>query len=375
MKIIIAPDSFKGALRAESVAKILAEAWKSIRPDDEVIPIPLSDGGEGLASALASARGGEYLEISTFDALMRKISGKAVVIGDLAVLESAEANGIERLSREELDPMAATTYGVGIMLKSLLDKGCRDFVIGIGGSATVDGGTGMLQALGMEFFDSRSHLLPPGIGGGDLRHVREVEFSSLAPRLRECRIKVACDVTNPLCGAEGSAAVFGPQKGATAEMVASLDANLRHWAQIAGDTGEYPGDGAAGGLGFALRKFLNGELVSGAQLVMEYSGFIDVLDGASLVITGEGCSDEQTAYGKLCSQVAKSAGKKGVPTLLLSGALRGDTAVLEKLFCGCYSISPGAVTLDEAIAGTGKNLARMGANLARLFTVTGNCCR
>lgn len=365
MKIIIAPDSYKGAMRAEKVARTLASGWRSIRKSDEVIELPLSDGGEGMAGALAAAKGGKFVELSSFDALMRPVSCRAVLLDKTAVLESAEANGIERLTREELNPMAATTYGVGVMLKSLLDSGFREFVIGIGGSATVDGGAGMMQALGMELFDLRGNKLPDGCGGGDLRHVANIGMEKVDPRLKECRISVACDVTNPLCGSNGSAAVFGPQKGATPEMVQSLDENLAHWAQLFGSSGEHPGDGAAGGLGFALREILHGELVSGAQLVMEYSGFDSVLENADLVITGEGCSDEQTAFGKLCACVAKRASERGVPTVLVSGALRGETAALEELFCGCFSISPGAVTLDEAIAGTERNLLRMGANLAR----------
>lgn len=372
MKIVIAPDSYKGAMRAESVAQNLAEGWRRIRPQDELLLIPLSDGGEGMAGALAAAKGGKFLTIPTFDALMRPIEAKVVLLENIAVLESAEANGIERLSRDELNPMAATTWGVGVMISKLLDAGCRDFLIGIGGSATVDGGAGMLQALGMELLDVRGNILPPGCGGGDLRHIAGVNVEKLDPRLGECRIKVACDVTNPLCGENGSAAVFGPQKGATAEMVKSLDENLAHWAELFNSAGVSSGDGAAGGLGFALREILHGELVSGAQTVMEYSGFADALTGADLVITGEGCSDEQTAFGKLCSCVAEKAAEYQVPTVLVSGALRGDTTVLEKRFQGCFSISPGAVSLDEAIAGTRNNLLRMGANLAHLISVAGH---
>ena len=366
MKIVIAPDSYKGAMRAEKVADTLAKGWLHVRPDDEVVCIPLSDGGEGMAGSLAAACGGEFLEIPTWDALMRPVTGKAVLLKDAAVLESAEANGIERIARDDLNPMMATTYGVGVMISALLDRGFRELIIGIGGSATVDGGAGMLQALGAVLYDSLGNELPRGAGGGVLRHVARADFSKLDPRLRQCRIQVACDVTNPLCGKSGSAVVFGPQKGATPEMVKSLDENLCHWAELAGDNGEFPGDGAAGGLGFALRKILNGQLISGAELVMKYSGFEAALAGASLVITGEGCSDEQTAYGKLCACVAEKAAGYAVPTVLVSGALRGNTAALEKVFKGCFSISRGAVSLDEAIAETENNLLRMGANLAHI---------
>lgn len=367
MKIVVAPDSFKGAMRAGMVAKNIAEAWLSVRKSDEVVLLPLSDGGEGMAAALAQARNGKFIDIVTRDALMRQVNAQAVTVGKTAFLESAEANGIERIAREELNPLAATTFGVGIMIRELLDSGCNDLVIGIGGSATVDGGAGMLQALGAVLYDDYGNKMPDGAGGGILRHVAKADLSDLDPRLKQCSIKAACDVNNILCGELGSAAVFGPQKGATEEMVKSLDENLAHWAALFNDKGDHPGDGAAGGLGFALRKFLNAKLVSGAELVMEYSGFDQAVQNADLVITGEGCSDEQTAYGKLCSCVARHADKFNVPTILLSGALRGDTAALEKVFAACFSIAPGPVSLDEAIAGTEKNLRRMGKNLANLF--------
>ena len=366
MKIIFAPDSYKGALRADKVAEALASGWHSVRPQDELICLPLSDGGEGMAQALAAAMGGNVIEIDTFDALMRPIKGRAVVIEDTAIVETAEANGLEKLSKDELDPLMATTYGVGVMMKKLLDLGCRKFIAGIGGSATVNGGAGMLQALGAKLFDRRGNELPPGAGGGILRHVAKVELSTLDERLKDTEISVACDVKNPLTGKEGAAEVFGPQKGATGEMVPALDENLHHWAELFDDEGNHPGDGAAGGLGFALRKILNGKLISGAELIIEKSGFISALHNADWVVTGEGCSDEQTAYGKLCSVVAAKAHAHGVPVVLVSGALKGDTGALEKVFDGCFSIAQGPVSLEKAIADTAVNLRRMGANLAHL---------
>ncbi|MBE6365704.1 MAG: glycerate kinase [Lentisphaerae bacterium] len=369
MKIVIAPDSYKGALRAEAVAQTIAQAWRAIKPADEIITLPLSDGGEGMAGALAAARNGSFVTIDATDALNRPVKASAVMIGNTAILESAEANGIEKLTRQELDPLAATTFGVGTMIDHLLSADCTDLIIGIGGSATVDGGAGMLQALGAKFIDRYGKILPAGIGGGALRHIAQVDLGNLNEKLSRCKIRVACDVTNPLTGPLGSAAVFGPQKGATKEMVASLDENLAHWATLFHDDGTHPGDGAAGGLGFALRKILGANLVSGAELVLEYSNFDAAVADADLVITGEGCSDEQTAYGKLCSVVAAHAAKYGVPTILVSGALKGDCTALEKLFHGCFSISRGPATLDEAIAKTGENLRHMGTNLARLFSI------
>ena len=367
MKIIIAPDSFKNALRSSQAAMALASGWKRVRPQDELILLPMSDGGEGLCDALCTALSGEIVTIPVYDPLMRPRTAKAVVSKDTAVIESAEANGIEWLAPDELSPLETTTYGVGVLLRTLLQKyHCRNFVIGIGGSATVDGGVGMLQALGYRFLDAKGQEITSGAGGGQLDKIVRIDDTAVEPLLKTAKIKVACDVTNHLCGPRGSAAVFGPQKGATPEMVKILDKNLGHFAGLWEDAGEVDGDGAAGGLGFALRQ-LGGEMVSGAELVMREVGFLEQLPGAGLVITGEGCSDNQTACGKLCSTIALAAGKSGVPTVLVSGALKGDCAELEKLFAGCFSISRGVCTLDEALASTRENLEKTASALAAFF--------
>ena len=369
MKIIVAPDSFKNALRAPAVADAVIQAWHSIRPDDTMIALPMSDGGEGLCDALTIAAGGRYLEISTFDALMRPRTGRVGIAGDTAVLESAEANGIEWLARNELNPLKTTTYGVGVMLKELIfTHHCRKIIVGIGGSATVDGGAGMLQALGCRFYDSAGSELAPGIGGGDLKKIIRMERAALSGLLDGVEIVAACDVNNILCGENGSAAVFGPQKGATPEMVKILDDNLKYFAALHNDSGMCAGDGAAGGLGFALRT-IGGRIESGAKLVMKDSGFFEKLSGADLVITGEGCSDDQTACGKLCAEIAIAAKSHGVPTVLVSGALKGDCADLEKLFAGCFSISRGVCTLDEALASTRENLEKAARALAAYANV------
>ncbi|MBR2344950.1 MAG: glycerate kinase [Lentisphaeria bacterium] len=365
MKIIVAPDSFKGALRSGEAAAAFAAGWRSVRPGDTVIEIPLSDGGEGMADALCVAVGGKYLPVNVHDALRRPVAAQVVIAGDTAIVETAGANGIELLAKAELDPLSATSFGVGEMLDTLYNAGFRKYLIGIGGSATVDGGAGMIQALGGRLLDKAGNAFPPGAGGGILRDVAAADVTALA-KWRECSVKVACDVTNVLCGVSGAAHVFGPQKGANAEMVLTLDANLRHWADILGDAADSPGDGAAGGLGFALRYVLGAEMVSGAELVMEYSGFKRELTGASLVITGEGCSDEQTVCGKLCACVAQAAHAVGVPVMLFSGALRGDTRSLEAVFDGCYSIASGPGSLENAMASTAENLRRAGANVARI---------
>ena len=373
MKIIIAPDSFKGALRSPEVCTALRNGWLSRRPQDEVLLFPLADGGEGTCEALVRSTNGRFLELVARDPLMRPVRCRCGLAGDgkTGIMELAAASGIELLKKEELNPFKTTTYGTGEVMKHLLDQGCRTILMGIGGSATVDGGAGMLQALGARFFDRAGKELAPGAGGGDLEKIARADFSGLDPRLEKTEIKVACDVTNPLTGPSGAAAVFGPQKGATPQMVPVLENNLRAWAELCvGDPG-LPGGGAAGGTGFMLRTVLGAEIRSGADLVIKYSGLPGALKGATLVITGEGCSDEQTLCGKLCAVTAAYAAAEGVLAVLVSGAVKGDVRALEKVFSGVFSISPGAVSLEEAMANTAENLRLAGANLAALADVFG----
>lgn len=366
MKIIIAPDSFKGALRSPQVCEALLAGWHSRRSGDEVLLFPLADGGEGTCEALVNSTAGEFLTLSAHDPLMRNITVQCGISGDgrTGIMELAAASGIELLSESELDPLKSTTYGSGEVMRALLDRGCRNFLLGIGGSATVDGGAGMLQALGARFFDRSGAEIPPGIGGGGLAQIHRADFSTVDSRISGSAIKVACDVTNPLLGPEGAAAVFAPQKGATPDMVGFLESNLRHWAELCGGSPEVPGGGAAGGVGFMLRHILKAEIASGAEVVIRASGAAEALKDADLLITGEGCSDEQTACGKLPAVIAEIAAELGVPAVLCSGAVKGDYRVLEKLFCGVFSISNGAITLEEAIKNSTANLRLAGANLA-----------
>ena len=371
MKIIIAPDSFKGALRSPAVCAALRDGWGSRRPQDDILLFPLADGGEGTCEALVRSTNGSFLELTARDPLMRPVRCRCGLAGDgtTGIMELAAASGIELLKKEELDPLKATTYGTGEVMKHLLDRGCRTVLMGIGGSATVDGGAGMLQALGARFFDREGKELPPGAGGGDLGKIARADFSGLDPRLKTCRIRVACDVTNPLTGPTGAAAVFGPQKGATPGMVRTLEDNLCRWAELCGGDPALPGGGPAGGTGFMLRTVLHAETGSGAELVIDTSGLPAALKGATLVITGEGCSDEQTLCGKLCAVAAARAAEEHVPAVLVSGALKGDIPALEKVFSGVFSISPGAVSLEEAMKNTAANLRLMGAGLAALADV------
>lgn len=368
MKIIVAPDSFKGALTSVEVARTFADGWLHRRPQDHVLTIPLADGGEGTTRSLIAATGGECLRLPCHDSLMRPMEAEAGITPDkTAVIEIAAASGIERLRSSELNPAKTTTYGTGELIGQLIHLGLRRFIIGLGGSATVDGGIGILQALGAKFFTDSPSPLPPGQGGGVLEFLSRIDTSGLMPELKECQFKIASDVTNPLLGPQGAAPVFGPQKGASPEQIAPLSRGLSRWAELWHDKGETPGDGAAGGTGFLFRHILKGESVSGAKLLIEASGLPKELPDADWVITGEGCSDNQSAAGKLPAVVADIAASFHVPVILCSGALKNLTPELTERFVGCFSISPGPCTLEEALRKTRKNLFRTATSLAGIL--------
>ncbi len=367
MNIIMAPDSFKGAMRSSLVAENLAAGWRKKRPGDKIFLCPLADGGEGTCEALTNALQGKIVQLNTHDALMRPISAGVGLAGDTAVIEAAAANGIELLTSDGLNPLTASSYGVGELLLEMLTWPVAQIIIGIGGSATVDGGAGMLQALGARFFDADQQELPLGIGGGDLMKIQSADFSQLPLALNKIKLLVACDVTNPLTGANGAATVFGPQKGATPKMVQILEQNLQHWFKICGAKTELPGDGAAGGIGFALRQILSAQIASGAELIINAARLPELLATADLIITGEGCSDLQTLQGKLCRMVSKKAAEFNVPCVLCSGAIGRNSAALFDHFAAVFSIAARPGTLTEAMADTAENLQNMGANLAGIF--------
>lgn len=374
MKIVIAPDSFKGSLRSPEVCIAIESGIRSVMPDVEIISIPLADGGEGTVEAAIISTDGHVEELIAAGPLGMPVKACYGMPGGrvCAIMEMASASGIELLTAGQLNPLKTSTCGTGEIIRAILNKGIQEIIIGIGGSATVDGGAGMAQALGFRFFDLDGRVLPHGIGGGDLGRIYRIDCSMVEPLLKTCRIKVACDVTNPLLGANGAAKVFGPQKGATPEMVELLELNLASYAKVLKQAGlcsgcDNPGDGAAGGLGFALRVLTKAQMVSGAGLMIELTGLEDHLQGADLLITGEGCSDSQTANGKLCAVVAEIAKKAGVPAVLLSGAVLGGAEAFGRLFAGAFSIAPGPCTLQEAISETRQNLFSAAANIAGLY--------
>ena len=366
MKFVIAPDSFKNCLRAPEICLRLAAGIRSSAPEAELVLLPLADGGEGTTEAAAEAAGGELHTAAVTGPFGEPVKAPCAILPDgSAVFEMAAASGLE-LADGRLDPLRATTFGTGELFRYLLDLGVRDFVIGIGGSATVDGGAGMLQALGVKLFDRSGSRLPPGAGGGALPEVARIDASGLDPRLAKSRIRIASDVTNPLCGALGAAPVFGPQKGASPDQVKLLDAALAHWAALCGDDGTTPGDGAAGGLGFALRKMLGGKMESGAELMLELVDFDRRAAGADFILTGEGRSDNQSLAGKLPGVVARHARRLGIPALLVSGALGPGAEELEKEFAACFSIASGPGSLPEALAAAPRNLTRIGRAIGAL---------
>lgn len=323
-KIAVASDSFKGSLTSLEVAHCVERAVHDILPDCEVVTAGVADGGEGTMDTLLQALGGERVTIDVKDPLGRIVPASYVVLADgvTAVLEMASASGLTLLAPDERNPLKTSTYGTGQLIRNALDRGCRKFLVGIGGSATNDAGIGMLSALGYCFLDASGVELAPS--GETMQYVCMIDSSRIHPHLREAEFTVACDVTAPLFGPEGAAYVYAPQKGADPQMVEALDEGLRHFAGVAAgamgrDCSHMPGAGAAGGLGYAFRQFLDARLESGVEMVLGAIGFDKLVEGADLVITGEGCIDGQTLTGKAPCGIARHAMRLGVPVLAIGG--------------------------------------------------------
>ena len=375
MKVCVAIDSFKGSLSTFEAGESAKAGILRACEDAEVFVCPMADGGEGTMDALAGALGGETVTVSVCGPLGGRVTARYAVAGRTALMEMAQASGITLVSRDRLDPMAATTYGVGETIADAIRRGCRSFVLGIGGSATNDGGMGMLQALGVRFTDDAGECLP--CRGDSLGRVRRIDTSCILPELEECEFKVACDVKNPLCGDSGCSAVFGPQKGLRDGDLLLMDGWLGRYAELTQKIlpladPEYPGAGAAGGLGFALMAFLGAELVSGIELVMHFTGLERFVTQSDLVITGEGRLDGQSAMGKVPWGVGQLAKKHGKPCVALAGCL-GDG--YEKCHdCGIDALFPIVsapcaleTAMDKSVAA--QNLSRTAEQALRLITV------
>ena len=353
MVVVIAPDSFKECAPAAEVAKAIASGWLRADPQAELRQVPLADGGEGTVAALAAAHG-RIMETEVTGPAGETVTAKWALLDDgAAVIEMAEAAGLHLVKQQLRDPMTATTRGVGELIRAGLDAGARRFIVGVGGSATNDGGAGMAQALGTSLRDAEGRELAPG--GAALAELAELDRSGMDPRLAECTVFVACDVDNPLCGPEGASHIYGPQKGATSAQVAALDAALARYAaalraSLGVDLRDTPGAGAAGGLAAGLMAFLGARLQPGIELVAEQAGLAQALEGADLVITGEGSMDGQSLRGKVPIGVARMAGERGVPCIVLAGRLGPGCAAAHDLgITAAFALAPGPVTLEESV--------------------------
>lgn len=375
MKVVIAPDSFKGSLPAKEVAAAIAAGVRKVWPDARIDCVPLADGGEGTVEALVEATGGRFVQARVTGPLGEPVEAVYGLLGDgeTAVIEMAAASGLPLVPPDRRDPARATTRGTGELIRAALDRGCRRLIIGIGGSATNDGGAGMAQALGVSFRDRHGRELPPG--GLALRELETIDLSGLDPRIRETEIVAACDVDNPLYGPRGASAVYGPQKGATPELVEALDQALRRYAEVLYrdlgiDVQAIPGSGAAGGLGAGLVALLGAQLKPGIELVLEALDFRRRLEGADLVIAAEGGVDRQTAFGKAPSGVLKEAARQGIPVVVVGGSLSDDAVQLyDHGFAALVSCTPRPMPLEEAVARTPASLVQAGETIARLVQV------
>ncbi|MCX7920247.1 MAG: glycerate kinase [bacterium] len=373
-KIIIAPNAFKECLSSPQVANAIERGIRRVLPDAEIVKIPFADGGDGTVEALVTATHGIYRTVRVTDPLGNRILAQFGILGDCntAVIEMAAASGLRLVPPKLRNPMVTSTYGTGELIKSALDEGVNKIIIGIGGSATTDAGTGMAQALGVKLLAADG--LPIGYGGKALERLAKIDLSELDPRVRTTKIIVACDVNIPLTGESGTAKLYAPQKGATPEMVEQLEWNMRHFVRIVArelniNIDTLPGAGAAGGLGAGLVAFLGAELKPGIDIVIEATGLADKMQNAALVITGEGKLDAQTAQGKAPVGIARVAKQFGVPVVAIGGSVADDANILfnygiDKL----YSLLRPSMTLEYAMQNAEKLLADTAEEMLQHFS-------
>lgn len=375
MKVVVAPDSFKGSLTADAVALAMEDGIRRVLPDCLVVRVPVADGGEGTLAALLASAGGRLVEREVTGPLGERVKAVFGVLADgiTGVVEMAQASGLTLVPAHRRNPLRTTTFGTGELIRAALDEGCRRLIVGLGGSATVDGGTGMAKALGVRILTADGEEVEPG--GGRLRDIATIDVSGLDPRVRSTEVVIAADVDNPLTGPRGAARVFGPQKGATGPMVDILEEGLAHLGQvIERDLGvpvaERPGAGAAGGLGAGLMAFLTGRMERGIDVVLEAVRFREKLAGASLVITGEGQMDGQTVHGKAPWGVAQAAREHGIPVLGIAGSLGENALSLHQHgFCALAPIAPGPISREESMAGAAGLIADAAERTFRILVL------
>ena len=373
MKIVIAPDSFKGNLSALQVSQAIENGVKRVIPDIMTTIVPMADGGDGTVQALVDATGGEIIPAEVTNPLGGRVIAHWGLLSDkvTGVIEMAAASGLNLVPPQKLNPLITTTYGTGELILAALERGCRKLIIGIGGSATNDGGAGMAQALGVKLLDAKG--APLTFGGAALADLEHIDITTIDPRLADCDITVASDVTNPLCGSQGASAVYGPQKGATEEMVVQLDAALAHYADVIKrdlgiDIRDVPGAGAAGGLGAGLITFLKAKLLPGIDIVIQATGLVEHLKDAALVFTGEGRIDSQTAHGKVPVGVARKAKAFGLPVIAIAGEIKdGYQTVYQQGIDAVFSIAPGPISFNQSVAEAEKLITDVAERALRLF--------
>ena len=373
MKIVIAPDSFKESLTALEVAEAIEAGLKKVLPDAEYVKVPMADGGEGTVQSLVDATEGRLISAEVCAPLGNKVKAEFGLSGDgrTAIIEMAAASGLHLVPPEARNPLRTTSYGTGELICAALDEGVEKIIVGIGGSATNDGGAGMLQALGALLLDA--HHQPIGAGGGCLQDLAAIDLSGLDKRLAGVEIVVACDVDNPMCGEKGASAVFGPQKGATPEMVQALDSGLQHFAAIAArdlglDIQSPAGAGAAGGMGGGVLLLPDARLQAGVKIVMEAVGLAEKVQDADLVITGEGRMDAQSVHGKTPIGVAHTAKAFGKPVIAIVGCLREDYEVVyAQGIDAVFPIIRQLGSLEEILQHGRDNLVSAAQNVARIY--------
>ena len=378
MKIIIAPDSFKDSLSAAGVAQAIAAGLAQVWPDAHLVQCPMADGGEGTVDAVLAACNGELRRQTVRGPLGGTVEARWGWLADshTAIIEMAEASGLQLVAPGQRDACSSTTYGTGELIRAALDSGAQRIILAIGGSATNDGGAGAMQALGVQLLDGESQPLPPG--GLALARLSRISLETLDPRLAQVRFEIAADVNNPLCGPHGASAIFGPQKGASPEQVAQLDAALGHFADhcaqvLPNDVRDQPGSGAAGGLGFAAKAFLGAQFRPGVEVVAELVGLDEAVRGADLVITGEGRFDAQTLRGKTPFGVARIAQRHGVPVIVIAGTL-GDG--YEQMYAhgvdAAFALPSGPMSLEQACREAPRLLRERAADIARVWRLASN---
>lgn len=365
MKVLIAPDSFKESLSAIKVCEAIRSGILQTKPEALITQLPLADGGEGSIEAIVNNGMGKVIEATVHGPLLRPIQSKFGILDRTAIIEMAEASGLQLLKPNERNPLLTSTFGTGELIKHALDHKCNQIIICIGGSATNDGGMGALRALGVRFLDENHQEIKPG--GGSLENLRAIDFSKMDRRIRRCRVKVACDVTNPLLGDTGASKVFAAQKGADPLQIEILEKSLSHFAEItrfvvSHDVSNKPGAGAAGGLGFGLMAYLNAKLESGFKIISELVELEKQIKKTDLIITGEGKIDNQTKYGKVPWGVMQLAKKHKKPIIAICG-IKGDGADELVGFQEIYSLVSDSITKEEAMKNTATHLTKWAQNL------------